>query len=65
MSLEIEAIYENGVFKPDGALPLQNGQRVKLIVERTESKLIQWKGTVEDLEYLAESDENHVWASEE
>lgn len=71
MSLEIEATYENGVLKPDQALPLENGQRVKLTVEKTEtaakrlSGLVQWKGSREDLEYLAESEDNHPWAIEE
>jgi len=69
MSLQVEATYENGVLKPDQKLPLEDGQRVRLTVDNAGGaaerlgKLIQWKGTQEDLEYLAESDENHPWAS--
>jgi len=64
MSLHIEATYENGVLKPDHALPLQDGQRVRLTVEDTGGAaqrlrgMIQWKGSQQDLEYLAESDDN-------
>ena len=32
MQLEVEAIFENGVFKPIAPVPLPNGTKVKLIV---------------------------------
>jgi len=31
MNLEFEATYENGILKPDQELPLQNGQRIRLV----------------------------------
>ncbi len=66
--LEIEAVYENGTLRLPCELPLVEGQRVKLIIEPATSaasrlsRLIQWQGSLEDLEYLAESDDNHHWA---
>ena len=33
MSLEVEATYENGVFKPAQALPLPEGQKVNLTIQ--------------------------------
>lgn len=50
MSLEIDAVYENGVFKLDHPLPLAEHQRVRLVVEQTESiaqrsyGIIGWQG---------------------
>jgi predicted DNA-binding antitoxin AbrB/MazE fold protein len=70
MQVEIEATYENGVLKPDRELPLQNGERVKLTVQKRVSAadrlygMIQWKGSPEDLDYLLGPD-NHPWAREE
>jgi predicted DNA-binding antitoxin AbrB/MazE fold protein len=65
--LETQSVYENGILKPACELPLGEGQRVKLIIEPVNSAakrlsgLIQWKGSLEHLEYLAESDDNHHW----
>jgi predicted DNA-binding antitoxin AbrB/MazE fold protein len=33
MSLQVEAVYENGVLKPAQELPLQEGQHVKVTIE--------------------------------
>ncbi len=69
--LEIEAVYEHGILKLPRELPLPIGQRVKITIESVDgaakrlSGLIQWQGSREDLEYLAESDDNHLWAAEE
>ncbi len=71
MSLEVEATFENGVFKPSQELPLQEGQKVKLTIQEVGSAAkrfcgsLKWNGSQEDLEYLAESDDNHIWATEE
>jgi predicted DNA-binding antitoxin AbrB/MazE fold protein len=68
--LEIEAVYEHGVLKPTRELALQEGQKVTLTIHPTAgaakrlSGLIQWKGSLEDLEYLAESPENSLGAGE-
>jgi predicted DNA-binding antitoxin AbrB/MazE fold protein len=58
MDLQIEAVYQMGVLKPDQPLPLEEGQRVRLTVQPTEAKrksrygLLNWTGSQEDLEYL-------------
>jgi predicted DNA-binding antitoxin AbrB/MazE fold protein len=68
--LEIEAVYEHGTLKLARELPLQEGQKVTVTIHPTAgaakrlSGLIQWKGSLEDLEYLAESDDNGPWAVE-
>jgi predicted DNA-binding antitoxin AbrB/MazE fold protein len=59
MSLEIEAVYENGVLKLDRPLPLQDQQRVKLTVQVLGSRtrqgygLIGWKGDPKVIEDIA------------
>jgi predicted DNA-binding antitoxin AbrB/MazE fold protein len=66
--LEIEAIYEHGILKLARELPLAEGQKVTITIHPTGgaakrlSGLIQWKGSQEDLEYLADSEDNHRWA---
>jgi predicted DNA-binding antitoxin AbrB/MazE fold protein len=61
MPLYSEATYENGVLKLDQPLPLNEKQRVRVVVHTEPSRaqqsygLIKWTGSVEDLEYLAES----------
>jgi predicted DNA-binding antitoxin AbrB/MazE fold protein len=68
--IEIEAVYEHGVLKLPRELPLQEGQKVTLTIHPTAgaakrlSALIQWKGSPEELEYLAESADNGIWAVE-
>jgi predicted DNA-binding antitoxin AbrB/MazE fold protein len=68
--LEIEAVYEHGLLRLPRELPLPAGQRVKVTIEAIEgaakrrSGRIQWRGSREDLEYLAESDDNHLRAGE-
>jgi predicted DNA-binding antitoxin AbrB/MazE fold protein len=67
MTVEVEATFENGVLKPAEPLPLQEGQRVRVIIETgprraSQSRgLVPWSGSTEDLEYLAESPENGAW----
>ena len=34
MSHVVEAVYENGILRPEQPLPLTNRQRVRLVVER-------------------------------
>jgi predicted DNA-binding antitoxin AbrB/MazE fold protein len=66
--LEIEATYDHGTLKLSRELPLQQGQKVTVTIHLTASAakrlsgLINWQGSQEDLEYLAESDDNHHWA---
>ncbi len=70
--LEIEAVYEHGTLKLPRELPLSEGQKVTITIHPTGgaakqlAELIQWKGSLEDLEYLAESDDNaDTWGRRE
>jgi predicted DNA-binding antitoxin AbrB/MazE fold protein len=66
MNVEVEAVYEDGVLKLDQPLALPPGQRVRVTVQlplsraRRTAGLVPWNGSVEDLEYLAESPENSI-----
>jgi predicted DNA-binding antitoxin AbrB/MazE fold protein len=66
MSVEIEATYERGILKLDQPLPLADNQRVRVTVHiaashaRRTAGLVPFRGSVEDLEYLAESPENDL-----
>jgi predicted DNA-binding antitoxin AbrB/MazE fold protein len=68
--LEIEAVYEHGSLKLSRELPLAEGQNVTITIHpiagaaKRLGGLSQWKGTLEDLEYLAESDDNGPWVVE-
>jgi predicted DNA-binding antitoxin AbrB/MazE fold protein len=68
--VDLEAVYENGILKLPHALPLQEGQKVRITIHPTGSAvkrlygLLKWKGSQEDLDYLLGPD-NHPWASEE
>jgi predicted DNA-binding antitoxin AbrB/MazE fold protein len=59
MSLEIDAIYEDGVLKPDRPLPLSEHQRVKVTVASSGRRLrdsfgiINWQGDPEVLRRIA------------
>lgn len=70
MGLAIEATYENGVLKLDQALPLENGQRVRLTVQtaggraKASAGIFRWQGDPKDLEYLLGPD-NHPLATDE
>jgi predicted DNA-binding antitoxin AbrB/MazE fold protein len=70
MRLEIEAVYENGVLKPDHVLPLENGQRVKLTVHKPGGRakasagIFRWQGDRKELEHLLGPD-NQPWNTEE
>jgi predicted DNA-binding antitoxin AbrB/MazE fold protein len=69
--LQIAAVYENGTLKLPRALRLADGQKVAITIHAAgngaprRSGLIHWNDSVEDLEYLAESEDNHPWAVEE
>jgi predicted DNA-binding antitoxin AbrB/MazE fold protein len=59
MTLTVEAVYENGVFKPTQALPLKEHERVQLTVETKRSwveetaGIMGFKGTVEEADFFA------------
>lgn len=68
--MELEAVYENGSLKLPCALPLSEGEKVKVTIHPTGSAaqrltgLLQWNGSQEDLDYLLGPD-NHPWANDE
>ena len=63
MAITIEATYENGVLKPNRALPLQERQKVVITVKPAVSRvrqtagLIGWTGSQEDADFVAASPE--------
>ena len=60
MTLTIQAVYENGVLKPDQPLPLKEQERVRLTVHAASNwvqetaGMICWTGDHETLQRLAE-----------
>ncbi len=63
MSLEIEAVYEDGVLKPEKPLPLKEHERVTVSVKshtsriRQSAGLLRWTGDPEVLRKIAEEPE--------
>jgi predicted DNA-binding antitoxin AbrB/MazE fold protein len=59
MAITIEAIYEDGVLKPEQRLPFNERERVRVTVDRSPLDLVQayglmdWKGDAETLERIA------------
>jgi predicted DNA-binding antitoxin AbrB/MazE fold protein len=65
MTLTVEAVYENGVLKPARPLPLQERQKVRVVIESadddaalaagvvpcTDPRLIEWAATDAELDY--------------
>jgi len=70
MAITVEAVYENGVLRPAGPLPLKEHEKVQLtVVPAAEAQappgpaprgygLIPWTGPLEDLDYLIEDEAN-------
>jgi predicted DNA-binding antitoxin AbrB/MazE fold protein len=63
MPITVEAVYENGVLKPIGPLPLKEHEKVLVtiepalgVAERT-GGMIPWTGKPELLQRIAEDDE--------
>jgi hypothetical protein len=69
--LELEAVYERGTLRLPRELPLVWGATVRITIHPPGRpgviKHVQfpWTGSREELEYLAESEDNHPWAVEE
>jgi predicted DNA-binding antitoxin AbrB/MazE fold protein len=63
MTITVEAVYENGILKPTEALPLDEQQRVHLVVRTEPSPVLQsagiipWTGDPETLRRIAEDPE--------
>jgi predicted DNA-binding antitoxin AbrB/MazE fold protein len=69
MTITIEAIYENGVFRPTRPLPLKERQMVRITIEpelswaeRT-AGLLKWTGDPDILQRIAEGDEFSILES--
>jgi predicted DNA-binding antitoxin AbrB/MazE fold protein len=66
MSLQVEAIYENGLLKLDKPLPLPEHERVTISVNPQTSRIrqsagvVKWSGDAKALEYLL-GPENVPW----
>jgi predicted DNA-binding antitoxin AbrB/MazE fold protein len=66
--LEIEAVYEHGTLKLPRELPLVEGATVRITIHPpvkpgvVRHTRFPWRGSVEDLRYLAESDDIALWA---
>jgi predicted DNA-binding antitoxin AbrB/MazE fold protein len=69
--LEIDAVYEHGTLKLPRELPLVEGATVRITIHPPgrpgviKHVRFHWTGSLEDLEYLVESEDNHPWAVEE
>jgi predicted DNA-binding antitoxin AbrB/MazE fold protein len=69
MALKVEAVYEDGVLKPERSLPLRERQRVIITVQEQTTQaritygLIAWKGDPETLRRIAEDPELRVMES--
>jgi predicted DNA-binding antitoxin AbrB/MazE fold protein len=63
MPLTVEAVYENGVLKPDQPLPLQEHEKVLVTIQpilsvaRQTAGMIPWTGDEETLERIARDPE--------
>ena len=63
MAITVEATYENGVLKPDQALPLKEHDKVRLTIEPAVGLadrsygLLGWTGDAATVEYFALSSE--------
>ena len=64
MSLEVEATYEKGILKPSQELPLQEGQKVIILIKPAGSAvkrfagLVPWPGNREEFDcWLNDPDE--------
>lgn len=59
MSIEVDAVYENGSLKLDRALPLEEHQRVKITIDTETSimgrnyGIIGWTGDIETVRKIA------------
>lgn len=69
MSISIEAVYENGVLRPERPLPFKEREKVKVTVDvlpsvvKETAGMIPWAGDIEMLEALAGDPEHGVLGS--
>jgi predicted DNA-binding antitoxin AbrB/MazE fold protein len=59
MAIKVDAIYENGVLKPEKPLPLREHEKVQLTVQSRDdwvqatAGILGWTGSSKELEYYA------------
>ena len=59
MAITVEAVYENGMFKPTQPVSLQERQRVQITIEsktnwvQETAGIMGFKGTIEEADYFA------------
>jgi predicted DNA-binding antitoxin AbrB/MazE fold protein len=59
MAITVEAVYENGLLRPDQPLPLKEHERVQIVVQKRFSNLADsygimgFQGTAEEADYFA------------
>ena len=66
MTINVGALYENGILKPEKPLPLHENEWVRITVHRQKSLaeqtagMLGWKGDAATLERLLAEDEEDV-----
>ena len=69
MPLTVEAVYEDGVLKPKGPLPLKEHELVRVTIRqgpslaRQTAGMVPWTGDVETLERIARDPEFGIMES--
>lgn len=69
MSLEVEATYENGVLTPSQDLPLEEGQKVTIVIKPGGSAvkrfvgLVPWPGDREEFDRWLNDPDEGQWGS--
>jgi predicted DNA-binding antitoxin AbrB/MazE fold protein len=62
-TLETSAVYENGTLNFGRLLPIKEGERIRVTLHVAREQVqrlpntFQWKGSVEDLDYLINGDD--------
>jgi predicted DNA-binding antitoxin AbrB/MazE fold protein len=63
MPIVVDAVYQDGILKPEHPLPLKDAQKVRVIVEPSQSwaertyGLLRWTGDLDTLRRIAEDPE--------
>lgn len=69
VSLEVEATYENGVLKPSQELPLQEGEKVTIVIQPSGSSVkrfvasVPWPGIREEFDRWLNDPDEGQWGS--
>lgn len=69
MSLEIEAVYENGILKPSQELPLQEGQKVTITIYEKPGaaqrlhRAVPWNGDHAEFDRWLNDPDEGLWGN--